>query len=187
EFNRVRTACFKQWGLIHPEREGVLPASTGIQGRRHPGEECFMDVFALARKDGGRDGIEPMHNTRQNEAYEYGSSFCRGMTVSLDGPATHYVSGTASIDPLGRTVYHGDHQGQVVETLLDVHALLGGSDAAFRDICQATAYCKEERDYRTFLRMLEFMDWKDMPVIPVYADVCRDELLFEMDAIAVAR
>ncbi len=146
-----------------------------------------MDVYAMARRDGRREGIEPMRNTRQNEAYEYGSSFSRGMTVSLDGPAVHYVSGTASINPCGETVYHGDHQGQVVETLFDIHALLRNSGAAFKDVCQAVAYCKGEADYEQFRRFLDLMAWADMPAIPVYADVCRDELLFEMDAIAVGR
>ena len=144
-----------------------------------------MDVFALQRKDGLKDDIEPMRNTEQNEAYEYGSSFCRGMAVGHDGPPALYVSGTASINTRGQTVYHGDHQGQVAETLLDIHALLETCGAGFRDVCQATAYCKGEHDYDQFRRFLRFMDWTDMPVIPVYADVCRDELLFEMDAIGI--
>lgn len=185
EFNAVRTRCYAEFGLM-PEDENILPASTGIQCKRLDGEECFMDVLAIRRTDGTRTGITQMKNTRQNEAYEYGSSFCRGMAVTDGKEATLFISGTASINPEGATVYHGDHQAQILETFLDVNALLSTEGAHIRDIVQATAYCKDEEDYRMLCRMVDFLDREDLPLICVYADVCRDELLYEMDAVAIA-
>ena len=145
-----------------------------------------MDVLAVAPANGGRTGITPMHSSRQNDAYEYGSSFSRGMRVALGGSPTLYMSGTASISPEGETVYHGDGQGQILETLLDVHALLGSEAARLRDVCQATVYCKSLEDYRAFQEILELTNLEHVPFVCVEADVCRDELLFEMDAVAVA-
>ena len=47
------------------------------------------------------------------------------------------------------TIYQGDHQGQIMETLLDIVSLLAGKNAK-----------------------------------PIFANVCRDELLFEVDSLA---
>lgn len=185
EFNRVRTGCFTDFGILDEEGRGVLPASTGIQGRRTEGEECFMDVLAVAREDGSCAQATPIRNARQNEACDYGSSFSRGMTLALDERPTLYVSGTASINGEGATVYHGDSQGQVTETLLDVASLLESRGAELRDIRHATAYCKRGVDYETFRRVVGLLGLEDVPFVPVRADVCRDELLFEIDAIAV--
>lgn len=184
EFNRVRTACFRDAGLLNGGG-GRLPASTGIQARRGPGEECFMDVLAVQGDGPQGELASVMHNVRQNEAYDYGSSFSRGMAVGDDAHPTLHVSGTASIDTRGRTVHHDDEQGQIIETLLDVAALLEGRGASLRDICLATAYCKRTRDHDAFERIARHLDLADLPVVAVLADVCRDELLFELDAVAV--
>lgn len=185
EFNRVRTACFQDFGLVG--NGAILPASTGIQGKRRNGEECFMDVLAMRPNNKQAPGARPMHNTRQNEAYEYGSSFSRGMVVATGGLPTLYVSGTASIDTSGKTIYHDDQQGQVMETLLSIAALLEGQNAKLRDICHATAFCKGEADYHAFHRVIKHLDMDGIPFVSVFADVCRDELLFEVDSLAVAQ
>lgn len=186
EFNRVRTRYFREFGIIDGDSFGVLPASTGIQGKRLEGEECFMDVLAVAADEASANAT-PMNNARQNEAYDYGSSFSRGMAVGPDDQPTLYISGTASIDTRGHTIHHGDEQGQVMETLLDIASLLDSKDARLRDIMHATAYCKGESDYRAFERIRDHLDMKDIPFVPVLADVCRDELLFEVDSVAVPR
>ncbi len=186
DFNGVRNACFREFGIIDDHGKGRLPASTGIQGARQSGEECFMDLLAI---DGASDAAPvatAMRNVRQNEASEYGSAFSRGIAVRTDSPPTLYVSGTASIDARGDTVYPGDEQGQIVETLLNVAALLDGHKARLHDIRQATAYCKDERTYRVFERVVKLLDLTDIPFVPVLADICREELLFEIDCVAVA-
>lgn len=185
EFNRVRTSSYRRFGIIGSDGNSMLPASTGIQGRRTEGEECFMDVLAIASGDTERYATAQMRNARQNEAHEYGSSFSRGMAVGNGDHPTLWVSGTASINAQGKTVHHGDEQNQVMETMLAIAALLEGQGSRLRDICQATAYCKGHGDYRAFERIVDHLDMKDIPFVPVLADVCRDELLFEIDSVAV--
>ena len=145
-----------------------------------------MDLLAIESTSGSAPVAMPMQNGRQNEASEYGSSFSRGMAVYSDAPPTLYVSGTASIDAAGRTVYRDDAQGQIVETLMNVAALLEVHAATLHDIRQATAYCKDERTYRVFERVVSLLGLTGVPFVPVLADVCRDELLFEIDCVAVA-
>jgi enamine deaminase RidA (YjgF/YER057c/UK114 family) len=144
-----------------------------------------MDLLAVESDRAEHSGGVVMHNSRQNEASEYGSSFSRGMILATDDRPTCWVSGTASIDGQGRTVHHGDAQSQVLETLLDVAALLETHGTKLRDICHATAYCKREEDYRAFARIIKHLHLDEVPFVPMIADVCRDELLFELDAVAV--
>ncbi|MHC4606044.1 MAG: RidA family protein [Planctomycetota bacterium] len=182
EFNRVRAECFQEFGLIEGKRVRYLPASTGIQGRRAPDEECFMDVLVV----GSADATRPMKNPRQNEAFEYGSFFSRGSVVPLPGPATLYLSGTASIDTAGRTVCVGDARAQVRYTLKNVASLLGTEGAGLGTICQATAFCKDAESWKAFAEERAAQGLEGLPVVSVFADVCRDDLLFEMEAVAVA-
>lgn len=180
ELNRVRTAYFRELGLLGGREVRLLPASTGIRGRRAEGEECFMDVLAVRGPERAM-----IHNARQNEAWEYGSSFSRGVRVQSDDMPTLYISGTASIDTRGETVHVGDPQAQVLETILDVASLLDGQSTRLRDICHATAFCKDEAAYDSFRRIVRHLELDDIPFVPVWADVCRDDLLFEIDCLAV--
>jgi enamine deaminase RidA (YjgF/YER057c/UK114 family) len=181
EFNRARTSCFKDFGLV-TEDHSYLPASTGIQARRRPGEEIFMDVLAFRSNTPG--AVKVMTNQRQSEASDYGSLFARGMEVTVEGRPTWYVSGTASVDEAGKTIHFDDPQGQIVEVLLCIGSLLEARGGTLDDIVQATAYCKTPEVYRTFRRVTRLLRLDHLPFVPVYADVCRDELLFEIEAIA---
>ena len=196
-FNRARSACFADIGVTDALGRGRLPASTGIQGRRSLApldggpatqEACYMDVLALRHADGSdaSDAIARMRNPRQNEAPEYGSAFARGMAVGDDGPPTLYISGTASIDEEGRSVRLGDAVGQVELTLQAVDALLASAGASLHDIRHATAYCKDLATYEAFCSVVAQAGLQALPFVPVLADVCRDELLFEMDCLAIA-
>ncbi|MBL6991952.1 MAG: hypothetical protein ISR65_19370 [Bacteriovoracaceae bacterium] len=184
EFNRARTDCFKELGLISKTRN-YLPASTGIQGKRTDSEECFMDVLGFVSKNPNKVKASVMRNSRQNEADEYGSSFSRGISIDSKHSSTMYISGTASINNDGETIYHQDRQGQMIETLLDIAALLETKNGKLSDIVMATAYCKDESMYKNYKRIVTLLELENIPMLPVYADVCRDELLFEIDSIAV--
>jgi enamine deaminase RidA (YjgF/YER057c/UK114 family) len=183
DFNEARTECFKKFGLISDDTS-YLPASTGIQGKRFDKEECFMDVFAFIPKDNTQK-ISIMKNIRQNEAYEYGSSFSRGMKISDGKISQLHISGTASIDTAGKTIYEGDIQGQIIETLLNIASLLEKENSHLKNITIATVYCKNTEVYEKAKKMIKSFDLESIPFIFVFADVCREELLFEIDAIAI--
>lgn len=185
EFNRARDVCYRDFGIFRCEDGRSIPASTGIQGHRRDGAACFMDALALSLSAQQRRGVTAARTSRQNEATEYGSSFSRGMTLAFDGPATCYVSGTASIDRAGTSIHVGDPQGQVVETYLNVAALLEAEGMGLGDICQATAYCKDAEILSVWGDTVRLLGLSGLPVVPALADVCRPELLFELEAVAV--
>lgn len=172
EFNRVRTACYRQYDF-------ALPASTGIQGRDGD-HECLMDALLV-------DGVPCRsidRSERQGPAPAYGSSFSRGVELAYEGGSTVHVSGTASIDPAGRSIHLGDPQAQFLEMLMDIGAVLQEAGMTLRDIQQATLFCKDAATYSACLEARARLCLPAFPTLCVRADVCRHELLVEMEAVA---
>jgi enamine deaminase RidA (YjgF/YER057c/UK114 family) len=184
-FNAVRNAAFRRMGLTGPGGDGMIPASTGIEGRNPRGGWCTLDLLALQPRSGGRAPMERLHSRKQNEATEYGSAFARAMEVVLGTARYIFVSGTASIDDHGTTVHVGDFDAQARHTLEAVEALLDGAGARLSDVCQATAFLANPCDGRAFERIVGRSELRKAPLVTTVADVCRNDLLFEIDAVAV--
>jgi enamine deaminase RidA (YjgF/YER057c/UK114 family) len=184
-FNAVRSAAFRRMGLVGTNGDGQIPASTGIEGRNHRGGWCALDLLALRPASGGRVEMRRLHNRKQNEATEYGSAFARAMAVVLGDARYLFVSGTASIDDHGRTAHAGDFETQTRYTLEAVEALLEGAGASLADVGQATAFLARPSDGPSFERIVERSGLRDAPLVTTVADVCRHDLLFELDATAV--
>ena len=184
-FNAVRNSAFRRLGLMGSNGHGEIPASTGIEGRNPRGAWCTLDLIAARARPGRRFEMERLHSRKQNEATEYGSAFARGMALTLGDCRYCFVSGTASIDDHGRTVHVGDFVAQTEHTLAVVSALLESAGAALPDVRQATAFLKDPRDQRSFERIADRAGLSGVPMVTTVADVCREELLFEIDATAV--
>ena len=185
ELNRVRTAAYSELGVYDPENFRALPASTGIQAASPDGAECFMDLLLVAGADPKAPPTRPMNSTHQCEAASYGSSFSRGKMLSLDGAQVLYVSGTASINMAGETVHVGDRVRQIHETLAAVQNLLKAERADLRDIVTSALFFKDEQGFRDWQELERTQQVPIFPGIAVYGDVCRDDLLFELEPTAV--
>jgi len=177
--NRVRTAFYRTRGVLR------LPASTGIQGATYPrATGCAMDLYAL-RGDPPPE-MAVMRAPTLNEAPAYGSSFSRGMRVTLGNRVALYVSGTASIDAEGRVVHAGDIEGQVRRMFLNVEQLLAGQGAGMGDAVTAITYLKSPGYLDAFLRVCRERSVPGrIPNTICVADVCRPEWLCEIEVIAV--
>jgi enamine deaminase RidA (YjgF/YER057c/UK114 family) len=184
-FNAVRNAAFSRMGLIGPGGDGNVPASTGIAGRGARGGWCTLDLLAAQARDGGRLERRRLHSREQNEPAEYGSAFARAVELVLGDARYVFVSGTAAVDRYGKTVHPGDFEAQARHTLGAVEALLESAGARLGDIAQATAFLKSPGDARSFERIVGSRGLEAMPLVTTVADVCRDDLLFEIDATAV--
>ena len=95
------------------------------------------------------------------------------------------VSGTASIDEQGKSVYPGEPAAQIRQSLNVVAALAETEDATLRDCCEATVFIKHKEDFYAFQQVIQKMGIPDIPSVNVVADICRDELLFELDAVFI--
>jgi enamine deaminase RidA (YjgF/YER057c/UK114 family) len=184
-FNSVRNAAFRRMGLMGADGGATIPASTGIEGRNARGGWCALDLVAVRPTNGGRLDMRRLHSRKQNEATEYGSAFARALEVEIGDARYVFVSGTASIDDHGATVHAGDFEAQARYTIEAVEALLEGAGAGLADVAQATAFLKNPCDARAFERIVERSGLDGSPLVTTVADVCRDQLLFEIDATAV--
>jgi enamine deaminase RidA (YjgF/YER057c/UK114 family) len=186
EFNAARTAAYGRLGLpARPGGEAPPPASTGISGRTSSGSACTLDLIAVAPAAGGPVRVEMLANPAQADPWRYGSSFSRGAVVRWPGAALVEVSGAAAIDASGASVHRGDVARQAAHTLDAIAALLQRRGGVLPDLAAATAFVKRAEDAAEFRRVLAGRGITDLPAVCVVADVCREELLFELDGEAL--
>lgn len=185
EFNDVRNGKFENLGLFNAEGNTMIPASTGILGSNTRGGWCTLDLLAVREAEAGPIGIKRLANPWQNEAPEYGSAFSRGLALTMGCGRYVLVSGTASIDNAGVSIHVGDFERQTLQTLDTIEALLNQGGAVWGDVCQATAFIKRPEDVPVYQRLMRERGLQDLPVVCTIADVCREELLFELDATAI--
>ena len=179
DLNRVRNERFRERDLLRADGAGRLPASTGIGAAPADGHFCAMDFAA----DLGPTRFRPLLGAgRQNPASRYGSAFSRAAVAETPFGRKVYVSGTAAIDAEGRTLHAGDARSQISETVRCVRAVLASADAADADVVQAIVYCKTPEIARLYRAEVAPAGW---PAIVTVADVCRDDLLFEMECTAM--
>ena len=180
DFNRVRTRFFTERGLLDGRPESARPpASTGIgvslAGRPH----CGLDLIAIL---GGRDLMRHYNASgNQRSPYEYGSAFSRATRAITPAGQTVYVSGTASIDASGKTQHIGNAAAQIKQTIANVCAVFRCMDCTDADVVQAIAYSKTRPIESLFLARSGTLAW---PCVSVIADICREELLFEIEVTA---
>jgi len=189
EFNVARNEKYRQFQLIPTaekpaEAENIyLPASTGIMGENPLGAAAVMDVLAII--PGSSNNIMIKHETglRQNSPFRYGSAFSRATQIRENDITHIMLSGTAAIDEAGKSLYPGNAGKQIHKTLEVVAALVEKGGAAMTDICEATVFLKRPGDVTVFYKVMEEWGLENIPSVIVIADICRKELLFELDAV----
>ncbi|MEO0293475.1 MAG: RidA family protein [candidate division WOR-3 bacterium] len=188
EFNLARNTCYKEFGLIPKEEklniieEFPLPASTGIGGKNPKGASTIMDLLAVSPKAGSKIQIRPLPGTLQCPPYKYGSAFARATCVVEPEVKWIFVSGTASINEKGESIHLGDFPSQVKHTIEVVKSLISLEGASIKDLCEATIFIKRESDFPIYQEISKSLGLSDIPALYLIADVCREELLFELEA-----
>lgn len=184
QFNIGRHDAFVASGRL---AQGKVPAACALGTARGPLTIAFI---------AGRSAPTPIENPRQVSAYNYPSqygprspTFSRAAFAQLPGQELLFISGTASI--VGHQTMHvGDIAGQTRETLANIAALLEAANAKTR----ATPYRLDELSLRAYIRhagdhpcvrgIVEEQIGAAASVVYVQADICRDDLLVEIEAMA---
>ena len=183
-FNEARTSIYRDFGILPAlgSRNGHLPASTGISGKNPLGAACALDVFAVKPSPGSSIEMSRLASPLQNEAISYGSAFSRAVVIRQPGGSLIEVSGTAAIDTAGKSLRDGDVAGQIDATLDSIEALIAQEKATLADISAATVFVKQPEYAAEFWKIAQKRNLDNLPCVCVTADVCRPELLFELDA-----
>ena len=166
---------------------GNVPAACAIGVAAGPLSIAFM---------AGDQPAVPVENPRQVSAYDYPAdygprspTFSRAALVYLPGQETLFISGTASI--VGhQTVHPGDVVSQCRESLANVAAVLEQANQLGR----SQAYTLAQLSYRVYVRRaLDFpavqatlatLIGAKAEIVYVQADICRHDLLIEIEAMA---
>lgn len=179
-FNEVRDAMFSRWRVF----DGIIPASTAVGGRNAFGAALTSGLLAVKAKDNSvirRSLPSPL----QCPALDYGSSFNRAVELDMTDQRCIYVSGTASIAPEGHTVFVDDIEGQIARTMEVIYAILESRDMGWEDTYRLIAYFKDSAHFELLSKYCESQGISELPIACVKDDICRDDLLFEMELDAV--
>ena len=179
-FNVVRTQFFEERGVF----DHMVPASTGIGAGNPAGAACLIDVYAIKPKSDVIQ-IRAVPSPLQCAALDYRSSFSRAVEVAYPGMKELYISGSASIHPGGETAHVGDVRKQVTLTMEVVEALLASRGLGWEDTVRGIAYFKSLRDVSIYEAVCKEMGIGRLPMALSHADVCRDDLLFEVELDAI--
>ncbi|MEI8206083.1 MAG: RidA family protein [Kiritimatiellales bacterium] len=180
DFNRIRTDFFEEADIFNHR----VPASTGIGASNPSGAAIMMDVLAVQPKT-DLVKIQAVDSPLQNPALDYKSSFSRAVELKFPTHRSLLISGTASIDPDGKTVYQDDPEKQIRLTLDVVKALLESRAMDWGDLFRGIAYFKDMNDLPVYRRVAEELGIPRFSLAVSHADVCRDDLLFEIEVDAV--
>lgn len=156
-----------------------FPAATAIG---HHGSEHHMQVYLLACDQPGQRVENPRQVSAWRYPRQYGRtppSFARAMTLPAQDALA--ISGTAAV--IGHASAHQDDVGaQLDETLLNLEALLvsAGMAKGFDTQSPLKAYVRNTGDA---MRVRAFLQHRlpGVPVLLLHGDICRSELLMEID------
>lgn len=179
---KARREYFEAIGLTKQTR---YIASTGIEGKTAE-RNALVSLDALSIGGLKEEQIIRMEAPRNmSSTIVYGVTFERGTRVRFGDRSHLYVSGTASIDKTGATVYLRDIRKQVERTFDNVEALLAPQGATMENLLYLMIYLRNPKHYPFIQDILAERLPESVPVLAVYAPVCRPEWLFEVDGMAV--
>jgi enamine deaminase RidA (YjgF/YER057c/UK114 family) len=180
DFNAVRTAFFGEAGVL----DRMIPASTGIGASNPFGAAITMDVFAVQPKS-PKFSIQTVDSPLQKPALEYRSSFSRAVELGSPTHRNLLISGTASIGSDGKTAHADEPEKQIRLTLIAVKAILESRGMNWDDLCRGIAYFKSMAYLPIYKRVASEFGIPRFPLAVSHADICRQDLLFEIEADAI--
>ncbi|MEE9157263.1 MAG: hypothetical protein V3U60_02595 [Gammaproteobacteria bacterium] len=188
DLERYRRFCVGRFNAFHEFDTGfeqALPAATAA-GLHNPG----LFIYFLA----ARGTSQPIENPRQLNPYHYppqhsprSPSFSRAIVKDWGAHRQLFISGTGSI-VAHQSLHGGDVVAQLTEILRNIDALLehaanvSGTD--FRHKCTTSTfkvYLRHAADLRLIQEHLAHALGEGTSVLLLNADLCRKELLMEIE------
>jgi len=163
----------------------ALPAATAVGST-----DKNLNVYFLS----GNVNCQQIENPDQVSAFKYppkygkrSPSFARAQQIEIENKNHLLISGTASI--LGhKSLHRGDALKQTQQSLLNIQTLVSkatNNDIAFPQndsTLSLKVYIRHEHDLNLIRSIVEQHTCNSIPKIYVQADICRSELLVEIEA-----
>jgi enamine deaminase RidA (YjgF/YER057c/UK114 family) len=203
EFNRARSHAYRPVHfyrlLLKPgTTQAVFPVSTGI-GMDGTGLMAGCAALQTRRSDAR---LVQLENPQQTPAYAYhprysveSPRFSRALALVLGKYVTTWISGTASIVN-SESRYPGDIRRQTEQTIENIERLLTTDNFAMHglpgvktdlhDLAKIRVYLKRPEDFSACRAICE-RRFGSVPAIYAVADVCRPELLVEIEGVAFSK
>ena len=182
---RYRRFCSGRAAGLGPSFAGNYPAASAIGTR---GNERRVQVYAIAARAAGTSVENPRQWSAWRYPREYGPTapgFARGMRAPTHSPQL-YISGTAAV--VGHASHHaGDIEAQLEETMKNLDSLLQSAQSKNAlgqgggDILKV--YVRNAGDARHVESQLRERLGANVPLVLLHGDICRAELLLEIDGI----
>jgi len=180
-FNFVRTTFFRDQNINLSQ----FPASTGIGAGNPLGASLTAGLLTAVPKC-----MNAMWKTVESPMQEnpdkYGSSFSRAAELITPDYHRLFISGTASISYDGLTMHHGDIYRQIELSMQVISSILDSRGMDWTDVTRGLAYFKEPLFLKSWRNWCEQQSIS-LPLCTVYADICRRDLLFEIEVDAVTK
>jgi enamine deaminase RidA (YjgF/YER057c/UK114 family) len=177
---------------------GIYPASTGI-GMIGKGLVASCLSLQTKRKD---SFLLPLENPLQTPAYAYplkysvkSPKFARAKALVLGDYVTTWISGTASVVH-SESRYPDDVKHQTEQTIDNIERLIAsenfsfhgmkGAGATLQDVAKIRVYLRRAEDFAACKAICE-QRFGAVPAIYAVADICRPELLVEIEGVAFSR
>lgn len=194
-FNDLRSEFYDggSWNANgYPSATGIGAASGGIIVDFNAVVESKVDIF-------------PIDNPLQIAAHSYSEvvlaegselkstpKFERGKAVSDDFGMIFYLSGTAAIRG-ERSSLTDDARCQTIMTIENIQSLISVENQIKYHLkhplkvnfCMLRVYIKRREDYTVIRKVVE-EKFGELPVLYLFADICREELLVEIEGIATS-
>jgi chorismate lyase/3-hydroxybenzoate synthase len=182
-FNSARQLAFRNSGRASMRS---VPAASAVGS---PAGSPISIYFLAARQP-----PKMIENPRQTSAYHYppkfgrhSPMFSRACVLSESAGTNLFVSGTASI--VGHeTIHQGDVVAQTRETIANINALLEEANRVVGlaryslDGLKFKVYVRQPSDLGAIEEVLAGSLGASAPVVYLQADVCREDLLVEIEA-----
>jgi chorismate lyase / 3-hydroxybenzoate synthase len=193
QFNLGRQDAF----LNHKrDVEGNVPAACALGFGAVDSDEASRQNSLMIAFLAGRVVPQSIENPRQISAYKYpeqygprSPTFARASLVKLGNDDILFLSGTASI--VGhQTLHHDDVVAQTNETIENIKAVLGQANRQFNQpkfdlaTLHYTVYVRHSKDLDVVRTTLKRLVGDAVNAVFLQADVCRQDLLVEIEATA---
>lgn len=177
--NSARKQYFMKRSL---DCEGLLPASTGVQGVSLLKNNLVAGFWAFSG-----EGIKKERGSspKQCEPTKYKVLFNRLIRVEFQQNFLLLISGTASINSTGETINVDDCGKQMDHLLSVLETILCNYNASFSNVVQSHIYIKRMEDYELCIDRAINAGFPCHSAVIHITPLCRADLLCEVETIAL--